>query len=118
MIRPTGDLVPDQEEDADITRNMDMAAARCEAMEGVDKVIDWMDYQCTPPLSPEGDESPMLHLIELEACCRKVTVSPMVQLPTYSFKMKYLDMDFLNCPMLLVVTATANCSFSSGLTAC
>ncbi len=60
----------------------------------------------------------MVDLMELEDCCRKVTASPTVQLPTYSFKIKYLDMDFLNCSMPLVLTATANCSFSSGLTAC
>ncbi len=41
---------------------MDMAAARCEAMESVDKVIDWMDYQCTPPLSPRRGRCPHVGL--------------------------------------------------------
>ena len=54
IIRPTREMLHNQEEDLDISRDIDMAAARCEAMESVDKVRDWMDYQCTP-VSPQRE---------------------------------------------------------------
>ena len=50
-------MAHDQTEDSDIWRDMDTAAARCEGIESVDKVIYWIECQCTPPLSSETSDS-------------------------------------------------------------
>ena len=65
----------------------------------------------------EGSPPPEAEIMELQDYCRKVQAPPHLHRPIYSRVLKYLEMDFLNCSLPMVIAATADFRIRPGLSA-
>ena len=60
---------------------------------------------------------PQAEAMELRDYCRKVQAPPHLHRPIYSRVLQYLEKDFLNCSLPMIISATADFRMSWGLSA-
>ncbi len=113
-------------------QEMDYAERQYLLSNGDDKVVSWMESCERTPGCWESDAtmemdsslmtsdeerehspSPQAEVVELRDYCRKVQAPAHLYCPIYSRVLQYLEVDFLNCSLPMVIAATADFHMSS-----